>query len=110
MSALEKPQGLKFDAHGLIPTIVQSDTGEVLTLAYCSEQALDEMVKTGRTVFWSRSRAQIWRKGETSGNWQEVLNIQKDCDGDSLLVTVLPHGPACHRGTVSCFGLERNDT
>jgi phosphoribosyl-ATP pyrophosphohydrolase/phosphoribosyl-AMP cyclohydrolase len=86
-----------------VPVIVQSKSGVVLTLAYANATALEEMVATRRTVFWSRSRDALWRKGETSGNWQEVLDIESDCDGDALLVKVIAHGPACHRGTDSCF-------
>ena len=103
MSKLELPSGIRFDSHGLVPVVVQSTTGKVLTLAYSNAQALDEMVATGRTVFWSRSRGKLWRKGEASGNWQEVVDIAADCDGDALLVRVIPHGPACHTGTESCF-------
>lgn len=107
MSSLQVPGGLIFDSNGLIPVIVQATTGEVLTLAYANSQALSEMAKSARTVFWSRSRQQIWRKGESSGNWQQVLDIKADCDGDALLVKVLPHGPACHTGAGSCFeGIE----
>ena len=94
---------VRFDSQGLVPVIVQSTTGKVLTLAYANAVALAEMVSTGKTVFWSRSRQALWRKGETSGNWQEVLQIRSDCDGDALLVTVIEHGPACHLGTESCF-------
>lgn len=103
MNAVKAPPGLRFDSQGLIPVIVQSNSGEVLMLAYASAEAIDEMVETGRTVFWSRSRKEIWRKGSSSGNWQQVLDISTDCDGDALLVTVIAHGPACHLGTNSCF-------
>lgn len=103
MSAVEVPPGLHFDSQGLIPVIVQSSGGEVLMLAYATAEAIDEMAKTGRTVFWSRSRREIWRKGATSGNWQQVLEMVSDCDGDALLVRVKAHGPACHSGSTSCF-------
>lgn len=109
MTSLQIPEGIRFDGDGLIPVIVQSSAGAVLTLAYSNSEALAEMVSSGRTVFWSRSRQSIWRKGETSGNWQQVLDIKSDCDGDALLVTVLPHGPACHLGTSSCFSGGHSD-
>ena len=95
---------LKFDEKGLIPAIVQDHfTKEVLTLAYMNAETLALTIAEGRTVFWSRSRQEIWRKGETSGNVQKVVSITADCDGDALVVMVEPDGPACHLGTESCF-------
>jgi len=95
---------LKFDEKGLIPAIVQDHyTKEVLTLAYMNAETLALTIAEGRTVFWSRSRQQIWRKGETSGNVQKVVSITADCDGDALVVEVVKTGPACHTGAESCF-------
>ena len=95
---------LKFDEKGLIPAIVQDYyTKEVLTLAYMNAETLALTIAEGRTVFWSRSRQEIWRKGETSGNVQKVVSITADCDGDALVVEVIKNGPACHTGAESCF-------
>ena len=95
---------VKFDEHGLIPAIVQdADTGDVLTLAYMNEESLRRTIETGETWFWSRSRNELWHKGATSGNTQSVVSIAVDCDDDAVLVTVRPHGPACHKGENSCF-------
>ena len=95
---------LKFDDKGLIPAIVQDHyTKEVLTLAYMNAETLALTIAEGRTVFWSRSRQEIWRKGETSGNVQRVVSITADCDGDALVVEVVKSGPACHTGAESCF-------
>lgn len=95
---------LKFDEKGLIPVIVQDHyTKEVLTLAYMNAETLALTIAEKRTVFWSRSRQEIWRKGETSGNTQQVVSITADCDGDALVVEVIKKGPACHTGTESCF-------
>ena len=95
---------LKFDEKGLIPAIVQDHfTKEVLTLAYMNAETLALTIAEGRTVFWSRSRQEIWRKGETSGNVQKVVSINADCDGDALVVEVIKNGPACHTGAESCF-------
>jgi len=95
---------LKYDANGLIPAIVQDHyTKEVLTLAYMNAETLALTIAEGRTVFWSRSRQEIWRKGETSGNVQKVVSITADCDGDALVVEVVKNGPACHTGAESCF-------
>lgn len=95
---------LKFDANGLIPTIVQSaDSGRVLMLAWMNEESLALTVEKGETVFWSRSRQELWHKGATSGNTQKVVKLQADCDGDTLLAIVHEAGPACHNGTESCF-------
>ena len=95
---------LKFDEKGLIPAVVQDwRSGEVLTLAYMNRESLEISIKEGRTCFWSRSRQELWRKGETSGNTQEIVDIIADCDRDSLVVKVKKAGPACHLGNESCF-------
>lgn len=95
---------LKFDEKGLIPAIVQDHyTKQVLTLAYMNRETLALTIAEKRTVFWSRSRQEIWRKGETSGNIQRVVSITADCDGNALVVEVVKDGPACHTGAESCF-------
>src|SRR5688572_31483009 len=95
---------LKFDDQGLIPAIVQdAATGRVLTLAYMNREAVELSLKERQTWFWSRSRQKMWHKGETSGNTQEILRAEADCDGDALLVTVQPLHPACHTAKESCF-------
>ena len=100
----ETQNNLKFDANGLIPAIVQDHyTREVLTLAYMNAETLALTIAEGRTVFYSRSRQEIWRKGETSGNVQHVVSITADCDKDALVVEVVKDGPACHTGAESCF-------
>ena len=100
----ETQNNLKFDANGLIPAIVQDHyTREVLTLAYMNAETLALTIAVGRTVFYSRSRQEIWRKGETSGNVQRVVSITADCDRDALVVEVVKDGPACHTGAESCF-------
>ncbi|HEX7708842.1 MAG TPA: bifunctional phosphoribosyl-AMP cyclohydrolase/phosphoribosyl-ATP diphosphatase HisIE [Thermoanaerobaculia bacterium] len=108
------PEDLKF-VDGLIPAIVRdARTGAVLTLAYMNEESLRRTIESGETWFWSRSRNELWHKGETSGNTQKLVHIAPDCDRDALVVTVEPQGPACHTGASSCFdgvpstvGLER---
>ena len=95
---------LKFDEKGLIPAIVQDHyTKEVLTLAYMNAESLAITIDERRTCFWSRSRTELWRKGETSRNRQHVVSITADCDGDALVVEVVKDGPACHTGAESCF-------
>ena len=95
---------LRFNSHGLIPAIVvDAGSGRVLTLAYMNRESLEITMAEGRTCFWSRSRQELWRKGETSGNIQHVVDITADCDRDSLVVRVNKEGPACHLGTDSCF-------
>lgn len=95
---------LKFEQNGLIPAVVQdAETLEVLTVAYMNRESLGKTLQTGETWFYSRSRQELWHKGETSGNIQKVADIKYDCDADSLVVLVNPAGPACHTGTVSCF-------
>ena len=104
MEITENTKTLKFDANGLIPAIVQDHyTKEVLTLAYMNAETLALTIAEGRTVFWSRSRQEIWRKGETSGNVQRVVSITADCDKDALVIDVIKNGPACHTGAESCF-------
>ncbi|MGF9910012.1 bifunctional phosphoribosyl-AMP cyclohydrolase/phosphoribosyl-ATP diphosphatase HisIE [Brevibacillus porteri] len=102
--AVEK---LRFDEKGLIPVIVQ-DAGSktVLTLAYMNEESLQKSLATKETWFWSRSRQQLWHKGETSGHTQRIVSMRYDCDGDALVVMVEPNGPACHTGAYSCFSQE----
>ena len=95
---------VKWDEHGLVPAIVQDvNTQQVLMMGYMSSESLRLTVETGETVFWSRSRNELWHKGATSGNVQYVHAIHVDCDGDTLLIQVDPAGPACHTGAVSCF-------
>ena len=95
---------LRFDANGLIPAIVTDAwSGKVLTLAYMNRESLEISLREERTCFWSRSRQELWRKGETSGNVQHIVSVTADCDRDALLVLVDKEGPACHLGTDSCF-------
>ena len=95
---------LKFDEKGLIPAVVaDAVTKKVLTLAYMNEESLKITMEKQLTCFWSRSRQELWLKGETSGNYQHVVSITADCDKDALLILVEPDGPACHTGEVSCF-------
>jgi phosphoribosyl-ATP pyrophosphohydrolase/phosphoribosyl-AMP cyclohydrolase len=95
---------VKFDGRGLIPVIVQdAATKNVLMLAYMNAESLRLTLESGETHFWSRSRGELWHKGETSGNLQKVIEISIDCDADTLLVQVQPMGPACHTGEQTCF-------
>ena len=90
---------------GLVPAIVQSSIdGQVLMLGWMNEDALAATRESGRVTFYSRSRDRLWEKGETSGNWLELVDVRLDCDRDTLLVTAVPHGPTCHTGEASCFG------
>ena len=101
MSALE---GIRYNERGLVPVVAQdANTGEVLMLAYANMEAVEKTVETGEAHYHSRSRGKIWRKGETSGNTQRVVEVRLDCDGDALLYRVEPAGPACHTGENSCF-------
>ncbi len=110
----EKPQlvaladiKVKFDAQGLVPCVVQQEkTGEVLMVAWMNEESLGLTVKTGTTWFWSRSRQELWNKGATSGNTQQVKRLLVDCDADTLVCVVDSPGPACHTGRRSCFFRE----
>ena len=104
---------LKFDEKGLIPAIVVDEVSKkVLTLAYMNRESLEISLREGKTCFFSRSRQQLWRKGETSGNYQHIVSITADCDMDALTVVVSKDGPACHTGSDSCFfnPLYRSDT
>ncbi|HEU5141459.1 MAG TPA: bifunctional phosphoribosyl-AMP cyclohydrolase/phosphoribosyl-ATP diphosphatase HisIE [Bacillales bacterium] len=95
---------MKFDENGLIPAIVQdAQSKEVLTLAYMNQESLEKSLETKETWFYSRSRQELWHKGETSGNTQKIVDLRYDCDKDAVLVLVEPTGPACHKGTYSCF-------
>lgn len=95
---------LKYDANGLITAVVQdSNTKQVLMVAWMNQESLNATIETGETVFWSRSRQELWHKGATSGNTQKVRQIYMDCDADTLLIMVEPNGPACHTGETSCF-------
>ncbi|HET8672969.1 MAG TPA: bifunctional phosphoribosyl-AMP cyclohydrolase/phosphoribosyl-ATP diphosphatase HisIE [Thermoleophilaceae bacterium] len=95
---------IAFDENGLVPCVVQdARTGEVLTLAYMNEEALAKTRETGETHFWSRSRNELWHKGETSGNVQRVKRLRYDCDADAMVALVEPAGPACHTGERTCF-------
>jgi phosphoribosyl-AMP cyclohydrolase len=98
------PQGVVFNEQGLVPVVTQDDvTGRVLMLAYMNREALEATLTTGRAVYYSRSRGELWRKGDTSGHAQFVRRVELDCDGDALLITVQQVGPACHTGSASCF-------
>lgn len=98
---------LKFDEKGLIPAIVvDAKTKKVLTLAYMNKESLKISIEKELTCFYSRSRQQLWLKGETSGNYQHIVSITSDCDNDALVIMVEPDGPACHLGTTSCFNNE----
>jgi phosphoribosyl-AMP cyclohydrolase len=98
---------IKYDANGLVPAIVQdAETKEVLMMAYMNAESLRLTMEKGETVFWSRSRGELWHKGATSGNIQKVVEIKVDCDTDTLLVLVNPAGPACHTGEQTCFYRE----
>ena len=97
-------RNLKFDANGLIPAIVQdAESNQVLMMAYMNEESLRLTLQTKETHFWSRSRDELWHKGDTSGNIQKVIDIRVDCDADTILILVQPAGPACHTGQQSCF-------
>ncbi len=97
-------------ADGLLPVIVQdSATLRVLMLGYMNKEAFDKTIAEGRVTFFSRSRKKLWTKGETSGNFLDVVEIYPDCDMDTLLIKAVPHGPTCHRGTVSCFDTPASD-
>ena len=103
--AVAVPEGLVFDANGLVPVIAQDRaSGDVLMLAWANAEAIAKTAETGLAHFWSRSRKALWRKGETSGNRLRVVEARADCDRDALLLVVEPEGPACHTGTRTCFG------
>ena len=95
---------LKFDEKGLIPAVIVDElTRDVLTVAYMNRESLEISMEKGLTCFWSRSRGELWLKGETSGNYQHIVSITADCDNDALTIVVKKDGPACHTGTASCF-------
>lgn len=99
-----KLEHIKFDENGLVPAVVQDfRTKEVLTLAYMNEVSLKKSIVSKETWFYSRSRQELWHKGATSGHTQKIVSMTYDCDGDAILVEVIPNGPACHTGTKSCF-------
>jgi phosphoribosyl-ATP pyrophosphohydrolase/phosphoribosyl-AMP cyclohydrolase len=101
---------IRFDEQGLVPCVMQdARTGEVLTLAYMNEEALARTRETGEMHFWSRSRGELWRKGETSGNTMRLRALRYDCDDDALVALVDPAGPACHTGERSCFHRGETD-
>ena len=101
------PGDLAFDSNGLIPVVVQDRaSGDVLMVAWANGEALERTAETGLAHFWSRSRGELWRKGETSGNGLRVVEARADCDRDTLLLVVDPEGPACHTGARTCFGNE----
>ena len=98
------PATLRYDAHGLVPAIAQdAGTGEVLMMAWMTAAAVAETLRTGRVTYWSRRRAELWRKGETSGHVQRLVELRVDCDRDCLLVRVEQTGPACHTNRRACF-------
>lgn len=95
---------IRYDERGLVPAVVQdAQTKDVLMLAYMNEASLRLSLEKGETVFWSRSRGELWHKGATSGNTQRIVSLKLDCDGDTLLIEVEPNGPACHTGEQTCF-------
>ena len=101
---MSKLDEIRFDESGIVPVIMQdAATGEVLTLAYANREAVEKTLHSGEAHFYSRSRGELWRKGETSGNTQQVAEVRLDCDSDALLYKVHPRGPACHTGERSCF-------
>ena len=108
MTAADRPpvdlDALRFDERGLIPVIAQdADNGDVLMLAWANREALEHTLREGRMVYWSRSRRELWRKGDTSGHVQHWDELRADCDGDTVLALVHQAGPACHTGERSCF-------
>ena len=103
--------GIRFDERGLVPAIVQdADDGDVLMMAWMNRESLERTIEEGRTVFWSRSREALWRKGETSGHVQHVVEVRVDCDADVLLIRAHQTGAACHTGKRSCFHRALRDT
>lgn len=101
---LDGPDQVRFDSDGLVPAIVQDDrTGSVLMMAWMNAESIRRSLAMGETVFWSRSRNELWHKGATSGNTQRIVSAWLDCDGDTLLFRVQPAGPACHTGQDRCF-------
>ena len=104
MIEVTTPAQLTYDERGLIPCVVQQyDTGEVLMVAWMNEESVGLTLERGTTWFWSRSRQELWNKGATSGNMQQVRELWTDCDSDTLVIEVIKNGPACHTGARSCF-------
>ncbi len=104
LALAEVLEGLRWNADGLVPAIAQQfDTGEVLMMAWMNRESLDETLERGRVCYWSRSRQQLWRKGESSGQVQQLKELRFDCDGDTVLLKVDQTGPACHTGRRDCF-------
>lgn len=99
----ESLSAVKFDERGLVPVVAQGEDGTVLMLAWANRDALLASLQGGRATYWSRSRKQLWRKGDTSGHTQQLLEARYDCDGDAVLYRVRQAGPACHEGKRSCF-------
>jgi phosphoribosyl-AMP cyclohydrolase len=98
---------IKYDQNGLVPSIIQDvESGKILMLGWMNADALNKTLETGLITFWSRSRKKLWTKGETSGNYLRLQKMFVDCDQDSLLFTVIPAGPTCHTGNISCFYTE----
>ena len=96
---------------GLVPAVIQDDrTLQVLMLGYMNREAYEKSLAEGRVTFYSRSRQCLWTKGETSGNWLDIVSVAADCDNDTLLIRVIPHGPTCHTGSKSCFGAALPET
>lgn len=107
ISQKEALAGIRWNEAGLVPTVVQDASSlEVLMVAYMNSESLQLSLESGQTWFWSRSRSELWHKGGTSGNTQAITSISYDCDSDTLLVKVVPEGPACHTGATSCFFRE----
>jgi phosphoribosyl-AMP cyclohydrolase len=110
MTETEIRARVRFDAAGLVPVVVQEATSrDVLMLAWMDAEAISRTLESKRATYWSRSRQQYWVKGATSGHVQEVRSLRADCDGDTLLLEVDQHGPACHTGAATCFDAERAD-
>ena len=96
---------------GLVPAVIQDDrTLQVLMLGYMNREAYEKSLAEGRVTFYSRTRRRLWTKGETSGNWLDIVSVAADCDNDTLLIRVIPHGPTCHTGSKSCFGAALPET
>ena len=108
---MESIDSLKYDEKGLIPAVIHdTDTGEVLMLGYMNEEALHRTLSSGEVWFYSRSRQELWHKGETSGNVIKVCSVWRDCDSDTILVTARPTGPVCHTGNKTCFFQELSES
>ncbi len=102
---------IRFDERGLVPCIVQDyETKRVLTLAYMNRESMEISLQRGLSCFWSRSRKELWLKGETSGHFQHIVSLEADCDADAVLIQVVKDGPACHLGTDSCFDTDMRKT